>query len=582
MADPNLNQPDAAHAWGELPLSLVREWTPLLKPTGSGLLLTIHAWEDTNPRSPFYGWMHASQERLAAYCDTGRTTIIRYRDLLKLCGLIEERQVSDRRSRMKLHQNVYRVNRAPVLPSHGLLEYLLFDADEWTRKHTAWLLTTYQPLVEESELGRLLAAMRRSYETQLTSSGTLEVVSGKRLSEAHSFAARLLGQQLGQQATLPVAIWQAAAPLQRVAPAADNTALASHPQPTIVSAVDSATLVAAGYAHTSHSSVPSVNNAVPPYRPTASSDVPPGVSGPGSAVSPGVSNNVNVDSVFNVKDHNNVNVASDHSNLLAIATSGAQQISDEHSLNWHLVCATRLGVPLYQQLVSSTRKALDAGKVKRGGAYFTKAALAAASQRGLALESAASKSPGNGNSQTDPAGVLQNAPQSWYDTNHRATHPPPASSDVSAVNNASSGFVSNFSGYQDSVPATHSTVASSNVPQVNNAIQSGPHLLQPSNVPQVNNAIDTLPGLDETSSATARQLWCAVQYEMQGRLSNTAWQSWLSQTRVVGREDGTLLIGGPSSNMARAMVDRYGEEVVTVAHEMAGRKLPIRFVARLT
>src|SRR5438045_3685555 len=74
---------------GELSPALVRAWGPLLKPTGLGLLLVLHSFEETTPGHSFFGWAHCTQTTLAAYLDTSQDTIARYSNLLLLCGLMQ-------------------------------------------------------------------------------------------------------------------------------------------------------------------------------------------------------------------------------------------------------------------------------------------------------------------------------------------------------------------------------------------------------------------------------------------------------------------------------------------------------------
>src|SRR5439155_9284387 len=64
-------------------------------------------------------------------------------------------------------------------------EYLLFEADAWTRKHTAWLLAGLPVLGgEETELGRVLAVVRRA------------ATAGQRLTPVGSFRQRQAARQL--------------------------------------------------------------------------------------------------------------------------------------------------------------------------------------------------------------------------------------------------------------------------------------------------------------------------------------------------------------------------------------------------
>jgi hypothetical protein len=176
----------AVPAAGDLGGAVAREWGPVLKPVGLGLLLALHSFEETTPGHPFYGWAHCTQTALAAYLDTSQDTIARYTQLLVACGLIRVDEVETARGKQKL----YRATRGPVLPSVGLVEHLVFDADQWTRKHTAWLLEGFPAAVGETELGRVVEVLRRAYTTARDGKGLAEITQGTRLTAAGSFLAR--------------------------------------------------------------------------------------------------------------------------------------------------------------------------------------------------------------------------------------------------------------------------------------------------------------------------------------------------------------------------------------------------------
>src|SRR5690349_17970578 len=80
-------------AVGDLPSALLREWAPVLKPVGLGLLVALHSLEETTPGHPFYGWAHCTQTTLAATLDTSQDTIARYTGLLQVCGLLRVDEV---------------------------------------------------------------------------------------------------------------------------------------------------------------------------------------------------------------------------------------------------------------------------------------------------------------------------------------------------------------------------------------------------------------------------------------------------------------------------------------------------------
>src|SRR5690242_295268 len=142
--------PRAEAVAGELTPTLIREWGPLLKPTGIGLLVALHSFEETTPGHPHYGWAHCTQNALAAFLDTSQDTIARYSNLLQHCDLLQVEEIETPRGKQKL----YRVARGRPLPSLALLEYLVFDADPWTRKHTGWLAAGCAPLGPETEVTR--------------------------------------------------------------------------------------------------------------------------------------------------------------------------------------------------------------------------------------------------------------------------------------------------------------------------------------------------------------------------------------------------------------------------------------------
>ena len=171
---------------GELTPTLIREWGPLLKPTGIGLLVALHSFEETTPGHPYYGWAHCTQNALAAYLDTSQDTIARYTNLLQTTGLLQVEEVETPRGKQKL----YRTARGLLLPSLALLEYLVFDADTWTRKHVAWLTQRLAPLGPDTELTRLAAIMRRAYQVTIDARGLGNVVAAARLTRANSYVRR--------------------------------------------------------------------------------------------------------------------------------------------------------------------------------------------------------------------------------------------------------------------------------------------------------------------------------------------------------------------------------------------------------
>ena len=171
---------------GDLTPTLIREWGPLLKPAGIGLLVALHSFEETTPGHTYYGWAHCTQNALAAYLDTSQDTIARYTNLLQTTGLLQVEEVETPRGKQKL----YRTARGLLLPSLALLEYLVFDADTWTRKHAAWLTQRLAPLGADTELTRLAAIMRRAYQVSIDSRGLGNVPAAARLTRPNSYIRR--------------------------------------------------------------------------------------------------------------------------------------------------------------------------------------------------------------------------------------------------------------------------------------------------------------------------------------------------------------------------------------------------------
>jgi hypothetical protein len=510
------------HGLGELSLALVRDWAPLLKPAGVGLLTTIHAWEEQNPRSPFYGWMHLAQETLAAYLDIGRTSIIRYRNLLDTCRLIEQREVSYRRPGMKLHQTVMRVSRAEVQPSLRLLEYLIFEADDWTRKHTAWLLTGFQPPRDDGELGRLVATMRRAYKVSISDSGLAVISEGARLTTAGSFAARLLQRELASQPQLLLDEVENGREVESEKLKVEN----DKSEGGIVSQVnnggrESAVEPSAG-ATIDESSVPAVNDAVP-------GDVSSRVGGEGSIVSPGVANNANVSLSLNVKDKSNVNVGDDTD--FVIAVQGARRIDDATSVQWHIACLQRMGRTLYEEAIAATERVVASGKLRsKSGGYFTRTAIALAQQHGIALGKGQG-GVGSGEWKVESGGRRGSSVPSMNNASIATVASQPQS-DVSAVNNG-----------ERVVSATPARAY-------------------------------TAPGM------AARQAWQAAMAELETRLSGLVWIGWLRHARLIEFEGDHAVVGTPSGGLAEVMARRHAAEVVEVFSAVLGRAVTIEFVTR--
>ena len=403
--------PPGEPAVGDLPAALLREWGPILKPVGLGLLTALQSFEETTPGHPFFGWAHCTQTALGAYLDTSQDTIARYTSLLVTCGLLRVEEVETPRGRQKL----YRIVRGGILPSLGLLEHLLFDADAWTRKHTAWLLDSFSPLGGETELARLLAALRRAYTCSRDAGGRQQVVAGPRLTAPGAYLAR---RAAAAQEPLPIPLSAPCAPVGQPTvphPQGASAALpaasgdprdADFPRPSAVQA-PGVRLLPPGSGSPYHADRP-----FPPRHQTGESATggfgPAAESAPGGSPaawesasggidrggesasggfgqSPGVIApplpgresapgglpaplpNVYVPHSIHINENNgSVNGAEEE--LLAWATA---LLGDTHSLEWHRRLLQEVGAERYRAALDATRRAQERGRVDRPGAYFT-------------------------------------------------------------------------------------------------------------------------------------------------------------------------------------------------------------------
>ena len=417
---------------GELTPGLIREWGPLLKPTGIGLLVALHSFEETAPGHPYYGWAHCTQNALAAYLDTSQDTIARYTNLLHTTGLLQVEEVETPRGKQKL----YRTARGLPLPSLALLEYLVFDADTWTRKHVAWLTQRLAPLGPDTELTRLAAIMHRAYQVSIDSRGLGNVDAAVRLTRPNSYVRRrepiahqpdLLSPDSsassGQAAAPPVALSEPAASAPCGQPGAPDAVPAlgesassgqvakdrSVPAPHSASCGQEAVLYKKDTGRDSAPSgqVPATGNnragesawsggeesaqgglgatakdstADDPGRESAESGAAAGIeSAQGGLAGAAL---VNVDrSTVNESKNENVNDAPaalpassgilDPGDAEALIQWGTRMLGDGHSLEWHRQCLAENGADTYRWAIEATCRAQAKGKVSKPGAYFT-------------------------------------------------------------------------------------------------------------------------------------------------------------------------------------------------------------------
>jgi hypothetical protein len=482
---------------GELTPTLIREWGPLLKPTGIGLLVALHSFEETTPGHPYYGWAHCTQNALAAYLDTSQDTIARYTNLLQTTGLLQVEEVETPRGKQKL----YRTARGLLLPSLALLEYLVFDADTWTRKHVAWLTQRLAPLGPDTELTRLAAIMRRAYQVTIDARGLGNVVAAARLTRANSYVRRrdsaayqpgLLppdgSAPCGQGTTPPVAPAEQAASASCGQPAgpdkvrapreAASCGQASTDIPT--PATDSASCGqagptykdAAGRDSAPSGQVPRAGNdragesawsggeesaqggldagtgdstPVAPGRESAECGAAAGMESEQGGLAAAL---VNVDRLT-VKDLKNENVndaplsdlpASSGVPLAGDADAligwGTRMLGDGHSLEWHRQCLVENGEETYRWAIEATCRAQAKGKVSKPGAYFTSLLRR---RRGSGAADAEHPHPAPAIPPTEPAPDLVAASPSALASNQAAAPPAPAT--TTGLNEADCGRV---------------------------------------------------------------------------------------------------------------------------------------------
>ena len=75
----------------------------------------------------------------------------------------------------------------------------------------------------------------------------------------------------------------------------------------------------------------------------------------------------------------------------------------------------------------------------------------------------------------------------------------------------------------------------------------------------------------------AQQLWQAVLGDLQVRLSKSAFDNWLRQTRIVGFEDDVVTVGAANTFGAATLQARYAGQIERALTELVGRPIRARF-----
>jgi hypothetical protein len=331
-------------------------------------------------------------------------------------------------------QKLYRVARGLALPSLALLEYLVFEADNWTRKHTAWLAGGCAPLGPETELTRLTGIMRRAYRVAIDGRGLATMTEGARLTRPGSYRPRrepgaaqprLLSSQesasgsanpsasCGQPGSTPPAVLtqdrsascgQPAAhpPTQqpdRSASCGQGAATRSNPLNQTAAQDNQTAPCGPEKQDTGNPSAPCGQEdsarcgvlAMPTYQ---EPEKPGRESAPGGgeaireSAPSGVASRaiVNVESIL-VNDERNGNDNDAGQEPVALSAWGGQDpvpvdpealvrwgvaaLGDEGSLEWHRRCLTENGAERYRWAIEATRRAQAKGTVGKPGAYFT-------------------------------------------------------------------------------------------------------------------------------------------------------------------------------------------------------------------
>ena len=75
----------------------------------------------------------------------------------------------------------------------------------------------------------------------------------------------------------------------------------------------------------------------------------------------------------------------------------------------------------------------------------------------------------------------------------------------------------------------------------------------------------------------AQQLWQAVLGDLQVRLSKTAFDNWLRQTRIVDFADDTVTVGAANTFGAATLQARYAQQIERALSDLVGRPIRARF-----
>ncbi|MCC6312463.1 MAG: chromosomal replication initiator protein DnaA [Thermomicrobiales bacterium] len=75
----------------------------------------------------------------------------------------------------------------------------------------------------------------------------------------------------------------------------------------------------------------------------------------------------------------------------------------------------------------------------------------------------------------------------------------------------------------------------------------------------------------------AKQLWHAVQGELQARLSRTAFDNWVRDTQLVGFDNDLATIGAQSTVVVATLESRYAARIAEALATIVGRPVAVRF-----
>jgi chromosomal replication initiator protein len=75
----------------------------------------------------------------------------------------------------------------------------------------------------------------------------------------------------------------------------------------------------------------------------------------------------------------------------------------------------------------------------------------------------------------------------------------------------------------------------------------------------------------------SKQLWQAVLSDMERRLSRSAFDNWLRQTRIVDFDEDVATIGAANTFSASTLQSRYGAEIERILSDLVGRPIRVGF-----